>query len=91
MDFIAERISPQEVVRLIAGEIWPFGTGVMAGMFGRTRDDQIQKLAEGMRESLNVSGLESDFPDDFFSKAAADFLDKHTVQSEEGIEDLSEG
>ena len=61
----------------------------MAKMFGQTLDDQIQDLAEGIRGSLNILGLESDFPDDFFTQAAAEFLDENLVQSDEGIEDLS--
>ena len=84
----AERVSAAEIALLIQNDIWPFGTRIPRTVFGMTREEQIQGIADNMRTILTNAGIDANLYPDTLKKAAEDFLDNYTSLPGEGIEDL---
>lgn len=84
----AERVSAGEITFLIQNSIWPFGPRVPREIFGTTRKEQVQKIADKMHTILTNAGIDVDLHQGILKNAAEKFLDEHTALPEEGIEDL---
>jgi hypothetical protein len=85
----AERVSPAEIAHLIQNNIWPLGTKVLRQLYGKTREEQVQKIADSMRTDLTNAGIDANQFPEILKKAAEQFLDKDTALPGEGIEELS--
>lgn len=86
--FRAERVLAEEVIHLVQNDIWPLGTRVPREVYGKTRDEQVRKIADSMHTTLSNLGMDpAQFPD-AIKKAAEAYLDYDTASPEEGIEDL---
>lgn len=84
----AERVSGTEISKLIQNNIWPFGNRVPREVFGKTREDQVKKIADNMYKTLTNLGIEAKQHKDILERAAEDYLDMDTSLPEEGIQDL---
>jgi len=83
----AEAASGIEISRLIQNNIWPFGNRVPRELYGKTRADQVEKIANNMDRILTNLGIEEQHKD-ISKRAAEDYLDMDTPLPEEGIENL---
>jgi len=84
----AQIVSGIEISKLIQNNIWPFGNRVPREVFGKTREDQVKKIADNMYKSLTNLGIEAKQHKDILERVAEDYLDMETHLPEEGIQDL---
>lgn len=84
----AEIVSGIEISKLIQSNIWPFGNRVPRQVFGKTREDQVKKIADNMYKILTNLGIKAEQDRDILEGAAEDYLDMNTSPPEEGIQDL---
>lgn len=84
----AEIVSGIEISKLIQNSIWPFGNRVPREVFGKTREDQVKKIADNMYKTLTNLGIEAKQDKDILERAAEDYLDMETPLPEEGIQYL---
>lgn len=54
----AERVTPEEVARLVAADVAPVGSRRAAGLFGATREEQLARIAAALREKLVRDGVD---------------------------------
>ncbi|GAH53003.1 unnamed protein product, partial [marine sediment metagenome] len=72
----------------IQNNIWPFGTRIPGEVFGKTREEQVKKIADNMCSKLTKAGIDVSPRSDTLKNIAEEFLDRHTVSYEEGTEHL---
>ena len=84
----AEIVSGIEISKLIQSNIWPFGNRVPRQVFGKTREDQVKKIADSTYKTLTNHGIEAEQYRDILERAAENYLDMATSPPEEGIQDL---
>jgi len=84
----AEKVSGIEISKLIQNKIWPFGNKVPRQVFGKTREDQVKRIADNIYKTLSNLGIEAKQHKDILKIVAEDYLDTETPLPEEGIQDL---
>jgi len=75
----AERVSVAEVTLLIQNNVWPFGTRVPRDVYGKTRDEQILKIAAIMSKTLREAGVDPDRFQEVLKRAAKEYVEKYTA------------
>ena len=84
----AEIVSGIEIAKLIQNTIWPFGNRIPREVFGKTREDQVKRIADNMYQTLTNLGIDAEQHKDILERAAEDYLDMEAPLPEEGIQDL---
>lgn len=75
----AEHVSVEEIKLLIQNNVAPFGTRLPREVFGKTREEQIQRVSDIMSKQLKDIGLNIDSIHEVIKIAAQAFLDKDTA------------
>lgn len=84
----AEQVSAAEVIHLIQKDIAPLGKRILANVFGKSREEQIEAIAPDVRKIFSQIGLAEGVDDEVVRDVAASVLEQISVPAEEGIEGL---
>ena len=84
----AERVSAEEIARLLENNIWPFGDRFVRTIFGTTKAVQINTVVGTLSKSLNDMGIDSSQLEDSLKKVAEDYIEKNFARPDDGIDHL---